>query len=216
MIFRVTLVFLFSSILIIMSAKEPVVLIDVNYELISELTKLSEDLTYKKEVVAKVKARVSNRVELLPDKKEFLREIKVLSEELNVPPSLLLIKFYIESRIKPTEKNSKSGASGIYQAMWFTLPKGMTTAKFRTLSATEQLKYYRQYITPYKSYIRPGHIEDLYVANICPAALINKQEVLYKRPSKEYNQNTGLDINKDGKITRKDIRKIIESYLQDE
>jgi hypothetical protein len=213
MILRTILIFVLTSTIIMMATTKPTITLDISYEQFAAIT--ATDLPYKKETLKKVKKEIVDKVNALPDKDSFMKEVEAIAEDLGISPAQMLIKFYIESKINPNAKNPVSSASGIYQAMQMTLPKGMTTEQFRKLSATEQLKYYRGYISNYAKYIRPGHVEDLYVANICPRALIKNQEVLYSSPSKEYKQNKVLDVNKDGKITRTDIRKIILSWLNE-
>ena len=207
---KILIVFSAFSIIALIGSTKPTVTGSFSISISSIIDDI-EKTSIKQEVLTGVNNKITNAVNKLADKEEFITETRKIAAELGVDPNLLLAKFYVESRIDPTKKNKDTGASGIFQIMWFNLPDGMTLVKFRQLSATEQLKHYRTYILPYKKYIK--EIEDLYVANICPAALIEGRKILYKYPSKEYTQNDGLDVNKDGKITRQDIRKVILRYL---
>ena len=216
LLLRTVIVVLGSSVMISVAATKPVVYIDFTTIVTTELAANAVINEAKKRTVMRVLKKIVQEVNALPDKDTFLIEVNKLAKELKVDPALLLVKFHIESRINPKAKNPDTKASGIFQAMKGALPPGMTLTELRKLSATEQLDYYAYYIKPYAKYIREGHIEDLYVANLCPRALIKGHQVLYRKGTPEYEGNKGLDIDKDGRITRKDIRRVIESYLEEE
>ncbi|HMT02440.1 MAG TPA: hypothetical protein PKD00_03905 [Burkholderiales bacterium] len=212
---KVLTVFLVTTILVSAMITRPIIIGEISISSINLMEKVVEELeTHEmtKAVAYKVNDKVRARLNALPDKANFIKEVNVIAKELGVRPELLVIKFYIESKIDPGIANKNTNASGIFQLMPRNMPKGTTAKEFRDLTATEQLKHYRDYILPYKKYIK--NIEDLYVANLCPAALIKGHQVLYKYPSKEYIQNKGLDMDKNGDISRKDIRRVINSYLE--
>ena len=216
MLLRTVIVVLGSSVMISVAATKPIVYIDFTTRVTSELEKTAVVNDAKRKTVMRVVPKIVQEVNALPDKETFLVKMNKLAEELNVDPALLLVKFHIESKINPSAKNPNTKASGIFQAMKGALPPGISLSEFRQLSATEQLDYYAYYIKPYSKYIRPGHIEDLYVANLCPRALIKNHKTLYKRGTPEYEGNKGLDLDNDGRITRTDLRNLIESYLIEE
>jgi len=210
---KILLVFLVMTITLGIALTRPVVSADVNISVASMLDDINNTVV-KQEILYKVKKDIITAVNKLPDKESFLKELNSIANDIGVDPSLILIKFYIESGIDPTQRNRDTDASGIFQLMWFNLPKGMTPKEFSMLSATEQLKYYRKYITPYKKYLKNAEIEDLYLLGLYPAKVINKTEIIFVYPSENYIQNRGLDTNKDGKITRRDIRRKITNYLE--
>jgi hypothetical protein len=215
-VIKVLFVFMCFSFITVVSLTRPLISIELSANM-EELINIA-DYTEARSVL-KVKKKILTAVDDLgKEKVTFLKEVNRIAKELGVDPSLLLIKFYIESKIKPWERNKQSGASGIFQLMPANMPKGMTAKQFRTLTATEQLKHYEAYILPLKKYLRNKdgkiEIENLYVGNLCPAALVEGRETLYSAPSQAYLQNKGLDCNRDGKITRKDLRKVINSYIE--
>lgn len=213
MIVRTVVLVLGTSIAMGIAATKPIIYVDLSTTKIDEAVKAIELNEVKRTTILKVSHKIVASVNQLPDKNEFLSEVNKIARELGVDPALLLIKFYIESKIDPTEKNKDSGASGIFQLMPENMPANMTPKEFRKLTATQQLKYYREYIKPYKRFLKKAKIEDLYLLNLYPAAVKKKSEVIFRYPDQKYIQNMGLDLNKDGKITRKDIRKRIESLL---
>lgn len=116
----------------------------------------------------------------------------------------------------PSIKNAAgSGATGLIQFMPATA-KGMGTTvdKLAAMTQVEQLNYVYRYFLPYKGKLR--NLGDVYMAILWPAA-VGKQDshVLWSRAKKPvtYRQNIGLDVNKDGVITRAEcIKKVTERY----
>lgn len=208
--------FILTTLIASMVLVRPMVSADVNISITSMLEDI-ENTVVKQEVLYNVKKKILAAVNKLPDKEPFLKEINAIGKDLGVQPSLLLVKFYIESRIDPTQRNEDTNASGIFQLMPIGMPDGMTPSQFRKLTATQQLKYYREYITPYKKHLKDAEIEDLYLLGLYPKAVVSnpKPEIIFQSPSKFYTQNNGLDYNKDGKITRRDIRRTIVQYLEE-
>lgn len=215
---RVFLVFAVMGVVTTMAITRPTVKSSFVIEIYEQLNDL------KREILLNLQDEIVAEVDLLPDRDTFLAEILDISEELGIDASLMLIKFHIESKLNTKAKNKDTGASGIFQLMNSTLAdmkkagkvdQSMTLVKFRKLSATEQLKLYRLYIAPYAKYIK--NIEDVYVANIWPAALQQRGDaVLFRKGSIYYDQNSGLDFNNDGKVTKSDIRAICITYIKDE
>ena len=211
---KILSVFAVITIVSVMFVTTPMISADVSISVASMLDDIKTTVV-KQEVLYNVKKDIIEAVNKLPDKESFLVELNTIANELGVDPSLILIKFFIESKIDPTIQNEDTGAAGIFQIMWFNLPPGMTLKQFTELSATEQLHWYRKYITPYKRYLKNAEIEDLYLLGLYPAKVKNPTEIIFVSPSEKYKQNKGLDYNKDGKITRTDIRRKIIGWLED-
>lgn len=215
-IIMVIVVFIGFSFVATVSMTRPTISVEVSTT-IEELRNLATYIEAKS--VLKVKKRILDAVEALgTEKVGFLKEVNRLSKKLGVDPSLLLIKFYIESGIRPWKKNDDSGASGIFQLMPKNMPDGMTSRQFRALTATQQLQHYEVYITPYIPYLKDKTgkipIENLYILNLYPAAIVEGKHVLFARPSLAYKQNKGLDRDFDGDVDRTDIRRVINSHLE--
>lgn len=79
---------------------------------------------------------------------------------------------------------------------------GTTTAKLVKMSAEEQLEYVYKFFKPYTGKIKTT--SDIYARILWPAAVGKPEDyVLFiEGKGKAYTQNRGLDVNKDGKITK--------------
>lgn len=116
----------------------------------------------------------------------------------------------------PAIKNAAgSGATGLIQFMPATARGlGTTVDKLAKMSQIEQLNYVYKYFLPYKGKLR--NLGDVYMAILWPAGVGKTDDfVLWSQNKKPvtYRQNIGLDVNKDGVITRKEcIHKVTERF----
>lgn len=97
-----------------------------------------------------------------------------------------------------------SGATGLIQFMPSTaISLGTTTTNLAKMTAEDQLNYVYKYFKPWAGKLR--NLGDVYMAILWPAG-VGKPDtyVLWDKASKPttYRQNAGLDLNKDGTITR--------------
>jgi peptidoglycan hydrolase-like protein with peptidoglycan-binding domain len=134
----------------------------------------------------------------------FKQKVIQIASDLKVNPNFLLAVMSFESgeTFSPAIKSAAgSGAVGLIQFMPATAKSlGTTTAALAAMTAEDQLdfvaKYFRQFKKPLLT------IEDVYMAVLMPSAIGKGSDfVIFRKPSKAYDQNKGLDINKDGLIT---------------
>lgn len=97
-----------------------------------------------------------------------------------------------------------SGATGLIQFMPATARGlGTTVDKLAAMAPEDQLNFVWKYFRPYQGKLKT--LSDLYMAILWPAA-VGKPEsyVLWDRGERPttYRQNGGLDVNKDGRITK--------------
>lgn len=126
---------------------------------------------------------------------------------LGVEPDYLMACMAFESAetFSPSIKNAAgSGATGLIQFMPATaLGLGTTTAALAAMTAEQQLEWVLAYFMPYKGRLKT--LADVYMAILWPAA-IGKADgwTLWDKASRPttYRQNAGLDLNKDGNITK--------------
>lgn len=126
---------------------------------------------------------------------------------LGVEPDYLMACMAFESAetFSPSIKSAAgSGATGLIQFMPNTAKGlGTTTAALAMLTAEQQLEWVLAYFMPYKGRLKT--LADVYMAILWPAA-IGKADgwTLWDKASRPttYRQNAGLDLNKDGKITK--------------
>lgn len=154
---------------------------------------------------------------------EFIDSVWWMAEQLRHPlvPVLDLTNDMIgcmawesAETFSPSIKNAAgSGATGLIQFMPATA-KGMgtTVEKLAKMSQIEQLNYVYKYFLPYKGKLR--NLGDVYMAILWPAGVGKADSyVLWSKDKKPvtYRQNIGLDVNKDGVITRAEcVAKVTE------
>ncbi len=140
----------------------------------------------------------------------FERKVRSVSKDLDVPPEWLMAVMHSESRFDASVKNLKgSGATGLIQFMP-TTAKDMEISieKIRNMNHVEQLDFVRDYLAGKKRYhdVDFTDLTQLYLAILYPRALGEGPcYTLYATPSVAYKQNSGLDENKDGRVTVQDI-----------
>lgn len=145
---------------------------------------------------------------------EFINCVWWMAEKLRHPQvsTLELVNDFIgcmawesAETFSPSIKNAAgSGATGLIQFMPATARgMGTTVDKLAAMTQIEQLNYVYKYFLPYKGKLR--NLGDVYMAILWPLA-VGKDDsfVLWSRNKKPvtYRQNSGLDVNKDGVITR--------------
>lgn len=90
---------------------------------------------------------------------------------------------------------------------------GTTTAKLVKMSAEEQLEYVYKFFKPYTGKLKT--LSDVYIRILYPVAVGKPEDyVLFvEGKGKAYIQNRGLDVNKDGKITKGEAATKVEQKL---
>ncbi|GAB4421455.1 MAG: hypothetical protein OHK0039_36230 [Bacteroidia bacterium] len=151
------------------------------------------------------------------DTSGFEAKVRDISHALNVPPEWLMAVIHHESRFDPRIRNMRgSGATGLLQFMVPAvrdLNDRMGTRYYmrdiQQMSAIDQLDLVYEYLqTVRERYGEFERLSDLYLAVLYPRAL--EQDpcyTLFSKPSKTYSQNAGLDEDRDGSITIKDIER---------
>lgn len=143
------------------------------------------------------------------DKQQFADKVREISQMLGVQPEWLMAVMYSESKFNPGIFNHKgSGAVGLIQFMPRTANElNVSTQRLQNMSCVQQMEYVYMYLERVRQ--RYGEIKtltDLYLAILYPKAL-NQDYcfTLYAKPSKAFRQNSGLDENRDGRVTVSDI-----------
>ncbi|MGB0839502.1 MAG: transglycosylase SLT domain-containing protein, partial [Chitinophagales bacterium] len=145
----------------------------------------------------------------LYDATAFEKKVRKVSYDLAVPPEWLMAVMHSESRFDASVANHKgSGATGLIQWMPATAKDmKVTVEKLRNMNHVQQLDYVYTYLNQKrKQYHDYRSLTDVYLAILYPKAMgENYCYTLYAAPSKEYEMNKGLDINKDKRVTVQDI-----------
>jgi murein DD-endopeptidase MepM/ murein hydrolase activator NlpD len=153
--------------------------------------------------------------------KEFTQAVKQLASRLNVREDYLyaVMGFETGGTFSPSIENPASGATGLIQFMPETAKGlGTTTGQLAQMSRTEQLKYVEKYLS--NKGIQGGSLSDVYMAVLFPAAVGKPDNfVLFGKGAMSgftgiaYEQNKGLDLNKDGSITKAEAASKVKQYL---
>ena len=147
---------------------------------------------------------------------EFLNKVIEIANLLKISPDDLMAIMAFESSFNPYIQNNASGATGLIQFTQIALNEIMrlnpeiniTKNDLLNMSAIEQLDYVYLYYKPYIG--KMNTLSDIYMVTLWPRAVgENDDYVLWYKGTIQYTQNAGLDINKDGKITKEEATKMV-------
>lgn len=143
------------------------------------------------------------------DVQGFEQKVRSVGKQLRVPPEWLMAIMYSESKFDASVANHKgSGAVGLIQWMPATAKDMQTTvAELRNMNHIQQMDYVFRYLQRVRTkYGDFNSLTDLYLAVLYPRSLDNDYcYTLYAKPSVAYVKNSGLDEDKDGRVTVSDI-----------
>ena len=143
--------------------------------------------------------------QVLTEDPQFAEAVVGLAFDLGTDPEALMAVMEFESGFSTTIRNAAgSGATGLIQFMPSTARSlGTTTDELAKMSRAEQMVYVGKYFKQFGDRLRGGSIDDVYMTVLYPAAVGKPDSyVLFSSPSTAYNQNSGLDSNGDGTITK--------------
>ncbi len=145
---------------------------------------------------------------------DFYRELENVANRIGCSSSDLLALMNAESGLNPAAVNSNGGATGLIQFMPNTAKGlGTSTAELAKMSAVEQLAYVEKYLLRAKASAGiQGNLSagDLATLTFLPARA--GREVLTTSNEIYYAHNKGLDLNKDGKITKAELGERLERF----
>ena len=145
----------------------------------------------------------------------FVQKTMQVAENIGCDANDLLALMYSESGFRHDVQNN-IGATGLIQFMPQTAKSlGTTTDALKNMSPEQQLDYVEKYFLKNKAAagmsgkrISAG---DLYAITFLPARAKNNE--LTTKDEKYYKFNYGLDTNKDGVITKKDLSQRLHKYI---
>lgn len=108
-----------------------------------------------------------------------------------------------------------SSGTGLIQFMAYTAKAlGTTTDALAKMTPEDQLNYVYKYFLPYKGKL--NSLGDVYFAILYPKALGKPDSwTMWEKGTLAYTQNSGLDKNKDGKITRQEVLTTITKFYEE-
>lgn len=121
-----------------------------------------------------------------------------------------------ESNLNPKAVNSVSKAVGLIQFMpSICKAYGTTSEEMLARSFEEQIPYIIKHFLPY--YKRTKTLSDMYMAILMPKYIGKPEDTpifsILDTPT-QYRQNKGLDLNKNGVITKKEASSMVYSRYQ--
>ena len=134
---------------------------------------------------------------------DFKDKVMQIADRLGTNPNFLMAVMSFESAgtFSPSVKNRFTGATGLIQFMPSTARGlGTTIDALAQMTAEEQLDYVEKHFSPFKNRLKS--VEDVYMTVLWPRAVGKGSDyVLFERGSAAYRQNSGLDIDRDGRVT---------------
>jgi hypothetical protein len=146
---------------------------------------------------------------------EFRRKVVTIARRLGMDPSVLMAVMAFETgrRFGADTRNARSGATGLIQFMPTTASAlGTTTRALSAMTEIRQLDFVERYLKPYAG--RMTDLPSAYMAVLWPAAVRRPlAHVLFAAPGAAYEQNKGLDADKDGKVTKAEAAAKVQRML---
>lgn len=138
-----------------------------------------------------------------------------MARRLGLQPGPIVAVMALESGINAQAVNPTSGATGLIQFMPSTAKRlGTTVEALRQMNATAQLAFVERFFMGVPRLKAGSASGDYYLAVFMPAfvGLPNVVPIAAKG-TPVYDQNAGLDANKDGVLTVGDVRARLDAEL---
>ena len=150
----------------------------------------------------------------LADKpREFVTQVEAIAERLGTDPNYLLTVMQLESGIDPSATNKQGGATGLIQFMPDTAIRlGTTADALRRMTSLQQLDYVEAFYQRYAGNLHS--VGDVYMVTFYPDLAFKSAETVVARKGQAvYDQNVGLDVDKNGILTVGDVTKKAKNAL---
>lgn len=148
----------------------------------------------------------------------FLAKVEEVADYFGFNSDYLLAVMHFETggTFSPSQENiAGSGAVGLIQFMPDTaIELGTTAEELSKMSQIEQMDYVKKHFEK-NGGKKARTLADVYLVVLYPKA-VGKEEtyVLFTSPSAAYTQNKGLDVNKNGKITKLEAAAMVDVSYQ--
>lgn len=151
----------------------------------------------------------------------FRQRVFDICTELAINPDHLMacMAFETGDSFSPSKENAAgSHAVGLIQFMPTTAAAlGTSTEELAAMTAEDQLLFVRKYFLPQKG--RLHNLGDVYLAILWPSGVGKPDDyslfVKGQAPVRRYLQNRGLDLNRDGIVSRAEACAAVEQRLKD-
>lgn len=144
---------------------------------------------------------------------EFYQKVVDIAKKVNCSPNDLMGVMNAESSLNSSAENS-IGAVGLIQFIPSTAKGfGVTKEQLKNMTPERQLDYVEQFLVKAKGnagFAESDKIDSGTLYSLVFLPKYARNEVLTSSGEKAYDQNKGLDVDKDGKITKSDLAKWVE------
>lgn len=152
----------------------------------------------------------------------FRDRVRWIAEDLDIGPApgrpepnwLMTCMAWESGRsFRPDVKNmAGSGATGLIQFMPATARAlGTSVERLAAMTAEDQLNFVWKYFRPFDGRLRS--LADVYMAILWPAAVGKPDSHPLFTGGIAYRQNAGLDVNKDGRVTKAEAAAKVAAIL---
>lgn len=146
---------------------------------------------------------------------EFETKVTQISSRLGIMPGWLMTVMYAESRLNHQAQNTNSSAAGLIQFLSKTLTSlGTSTGQILSMTNVQQLDYVEKYFVMQGLKGKMKSVYDVYLGVFSPKFVGHSDiAVIARSGSDVYNVNKNMDIDKDGILTVKDVKKWLGKYV---
>lgn len=149
---------------------------------------------------------IDSAADIMTEDAEFASAVTSLADELNIPMGAILavMDFETGGTFSTNIRNAAgSGATGLIQFMPKTARSlGTTVEQLARMTRGQQMVYVRKYFKQFPQ-IKGGSVDDVYMSVLWPKAIGKPPGYpIFRKGTKAYTQNAGLDTNKDGTVTK--------------
>lgn len=146
---------------------------------------------------------------------QFRTLVFAITSNLGIEPDYLMACMAFESgrTFSASVKNAAgSGATGLIQFMPSTaMGMGTTVEALAAMTPEEQLDWVGVYFRSYKGLCRT--LSDVYMAILLPSAVGKPEDSILFSGGISYRQNSGLDANSDGHVTKSEAAAHVQAML---
>ena len=146
------------------------------------------------------------------NREAFIAKVIGISQRLGIAPEWMMQLFMQESSMNHQAVNPTTNATGLIQFMPTTARSlGTTVEALKAMTNLQQLDWVERYFQPYKG--RMNCYVDVYFTVFFPLAVGKPDDWVLQTSTltaaKIAQQNSGYDLNKDGKLTVAEVRTAI-------
>lgn len=147
---------------------------------------------------------------------DFRASVLWIEGQLGLKANFLMPCMAFETGLtfSPSKKNPASSATGLIQFMDATAAQlKTTTAALALMSPVQQLGYVYKYFKAFGGDLSAWDLADTYMAILLPNMIGEPLDAEMKWSSRAYAANKGLDLDKDGNITKREaVKRVFDLY----